>query len=97
MALTTTQKQSIAAYWALQNFVAPNVTANFNTADLAAAVTAVDNALDATLNQAVAAVGGTTTVAAGMAAVIPAPFNTATAAQKALLVCYVIMKRSNLI
>lgn len=97
MALTTPQKQQVAGYWALQNFVTPNVTANFNTADLAAAVTAIDNALDATLNQAVAAVGGTTTVANGMAAVIPAPFSTATASQKILLVCYVLMKRAGII
>lgn len=97
MALTTQQKKDATVYWVLQNFVMPNVTANFNTTDITAAITAIDNALDSTLNQAVTAVGGTTTVANGMAAVIPSPFSGATATQKTLLVCYVLMKRASII
>lgn len=98
MALTTPQNRDAAAQVASKIFdqTVANV-AKFNLADLQAAVTAVDNALDATLNQAVTAVGGTTTVANGMAQVIPAPFSTATAQQKTLLVCYVLMKRTGLI
>lgn len=97
MALTTPQQKAAAAYWAQQVFVAPNLTANFSLADLQAAAQAIDNALDATLNQAVTAVGGTTTVANGMAAVIPAPVSAASAQQKTLLVCYVLMKRAGII
>lgn len=97
MALTSPQHQAIAAYWAQQVFVGPNLTANFSIADLQAAAQAIDNALDATLNQAVIAVGGATTVAAGMAAVIPAPVSGASAQQKTLLVCYVLMKRAGII
>lgn len=97
MALTTQQKAQVAAVWAMESFVTPNVTAVFNTTDIIAAVTAVDNALDTTLNAAVTAVGGTTTVINGLAAVIPAPFSTATAGQKTLLLNYVLMKRVGLI
>jgi hypothetical protein len=96
MALTIQQKAQVAAYWANLAF-SQSVVANFNTDDIAAAATAIDNAFDATLNQAVAAVGGTTTVIQGLASVIPAPFNTATAQQKTLLACYVLMKREGLI
>lgn len=97
MALSAQQKQQLTQKWAVEFFVAFNSVANFSAADLQAAATAVDNALDATLNQAVATVGGTTTVINGMAAVIPAPFSNATGAQKVALVCYVLMKRAGLI
>ena len=97
MALTTAQKQAIAQYWALVNFVEPNVTAIFNTADLSAAATAVDNAFDTTLNAAVTAVGGTTTIINGLSAVIPSPFSGASVQQKTLLACYVLMKRAGII
>lgn len=96
MALTTQQKAQVAAYWANVVFTSA-VTANFNTDDIAAAATAIDNAFDATLNQAVAAVGGTTTIIQGLASVIPAPFSGATAQQKTLLACHVLMKRAGLI
>lgn len=95
MPLTTAQNRDAAAQVA--NKIFSTVTANFALDNIQAAITAVDNALDSTLNQAVAAVGGTTTVANGMAAVIPAPFSTATAQQKTLLVCFVLMKRAGLI
>ena len=95
MSLTAPQNRDAAAKVASKIF--NGAVAKFNLDDLQAAITAVDNALDATLNQAVTAVGGTTTVANGMAQVIPAPFSTATAQQKTLLVCYVLMKRAGLI
>lgn len=95
MPLTTAQNRDAAAQVA--NKIFATVTANFALDQIQAAITAVDNALDSTLNQAVTAVGGTTTVANGMAQVIPAPFSTATAQQKTLLVCYVLMKRAGLI
>lgn len=97
MALTTPQKQSVAQVWAVQNFVTPNITANFNTADLVAAATAIDNAFDTTLSAAVTAVGGSTTIINGLAQVIPSPFSGASVQQKTLLACYVLMKRSGLI
>lgn len=97
MALTSEQHRTVAAYWAEQVFVGSNLTANFSLTDLRAAVQTIDNALDATLSQAVAAVGGTTTVVNGMASVIPAPVNGASAQQQTLLVCYVLMKRAGII
>lgn len=97
MALTAAQLHAVSQFWSQQQFVMASVTANFSTADLQAAAQAVDNALDATLNQAVAIVGGTTTVAAGLNAIIPAPFSTATVQQKTILVCYVLMKRAGII
>lgn len=97
MALTTQQLQQVGAFWANINFVVANVTANFSLADLQAAAQALDNAFDTTLNAAVAAVGGTTTVIAGLNAIIPAPFSGATAQQKTLLCCYVLMKRVGII
>lgn len=97
MALTTAQIHSLSQLWAQQQFVAANITANFTVADLQAAAQAIDNAFDTTLNAAVVAVGGGLTIAQGLNAIIPAPFNTATVAQKSILVCYVIMKRSGII
>jgi len=95
MALTTQQKRDLSAVWARVNF--SGSVANFNLDDLTAAATAIDNAFDTTLNAAVVAVGGTTTVINGLASVIPAPFSGATAQQKTLLACYVLMKRSGII
>jgi len=97
MALTTQQKRDLCAVWATVNFVAPNAVANFGLDDLQAAATAIDNAFDTTLSAAVTAVGGGTTVINGLASVIPAPFSNATAQQKTLLACYVLMKRAGLI
>jgi hypothetical protein len=97
MALTVQQQQDVARYWANVSFVQANVVANFHLGDLNAAAAAIDAAFDTTLNAAVIAVGGGLTVTQAMAAVIPAPFNGATAQQKVLLVCYVMMKRAGLI
>lgn len=97
MALTSQQKAQVAATWAMAVFVVPNVVANFNTDDIVAAVTALDNALDTTLNAAVAAVGGTTTIINGLAQIIPAPFSAASASQKTILLNYVLAKRVGLI
>ena len=96
MALSAAQKTAAAAYWADKVFT-QSVTANFALDQIAAAATAIDNALDATLNTAVTAVGGATTIANGLNQIIPAPFSGATAAQKTLLVCHVLMKRAGII
>lgn len=95
-ALTTAQQRATAAYWASQVF-SQTVTANFSLTDIQAAAAALDNAFDTTLNAAVTAVGGTTTVINGLNAIIPAPFSSATAQQKTLLCCYVLMKRVGII
>jgi hypothetical protein len=97
MALTVQQQQDVARYWGNVNFVQANLTANFNTNDLIAAAAAIDGAFDTTLTAAVAAVGGGTTVMNGLNQVIPAPFSGATAVQKTLLCCYVLMKRAGAI
>lgn len=96
MALNTTQLQDCGRKWANINFVAAGVVANYSLADLQAAAAAIDNAFDTTLSAAVAAVGGGTTVIAGLNAVIPAPFSGATVAQKTLLCCYVLEKRAGI-
>lgn len=96
-ALSQAQQIAIAAYWAQLNFVNPNATAVYSLTDLIAAAQALDNAFDSTLNAAVAAVGGTTTVINGLNAIIPAPFSNASAQQKTLLACYVLMKRAGVI
>ena len=96
-ALTAAQQAAVAQKWANDVFVAQSITANFGADSINAAAAALDNAFDATLNQAVAAVGGTTTVINGLNAIIPQPFQSATAQQKTLLCCYVLMKRAGLI
>lgn len=95
--LTSAQQQAVAAFWADVNFVVAKVTANFSLDQIQAAAAALDSAFDTTLNAAVTAVGGTTTVINGLNAIIPAPFSGATVQQKTLLCCYVLMKRAGVI
>lgn len=95
MALTTAQRLSLAQFAGQQLFAAE--TANFNVADLQAAAIAIDNAFDTTINAAVTAGLGADTVIQALNSVIPAPFSTATVAQKTLLACWVLMKRAGLI
>ncbi len=97
MALTTQQAQDIARYWAIQNFVTPNVTAKYALNQVQAAAVAVDVAFDTTLSAAVVAVGGSTTIVNGLSAQITASMPAASAAQQTLLVVYVLMKRAGLI
>jgi hypothetical protein len=97
MALTAAQLAATAAYWADVAFVQANVTAGFSLDDIQAAAQAIDSAFDTTLSAAVTAVGGTTTVINGLAAAIPAPFSGASAQQKTLLACHVLMKRAGII
>ena len=95
--LSPAQQTAVAAYWAQQIFVVPNVTAIYSLDQISSAVAALDNAFDTTLTAAVAAVGGSTTIINGLGGIIPAPLNAATVAQKTLLACYVLMKRAGLI
>jgi hypothetical protein len=95
MALTAAQQTAVAAYWA--NVAFANAVANYSLDQIAAAAAAIDAAFDTTLTAAVAAVGGGTTVINGLASVIPAPFSGATAAQRTLLACHVLMKRAGII
>lgn len=95
--MTAADKRIVSAYWANVNFVIAQAKAIYSLDDLIAAAGAIDNAFDTTLNNAVIAVGGTTTVINGLASVIPAPFSGATAQQKTLLACYVLMKRAGII
>jgi hypothetical protein len=96
-AMTAADKRIVSAYWADVNFGIAQAKAIYSLDDLIAAAGAIDNAFDTTLNNAVIAVGGTTTVINGLAAVIPAPFSGATVQQKTLMACYVLMKRANII
>lgn len=98
MALTLANQQDTARQFINQIFVQAQVTANLSSADILAAVQALDNDLDATLNAAVTAYGGTTTILNAFIASLPAPFSTnATNAQKAWALAYVLLKRAGAI
>jgi len=94
-ALSSTQQRQVAGYWASISFA--QVTANFALDQIQAAAAAIDNALDTTLNAAVAAGHGAETVVQALNSIIPAPFSGASAQAKTLLVCHVIMKRAGII
>jgi len=96
-ALTPQQIRDTSVYWANIHFVAAQLTAIYSVDDLNAAVQAVDNAFDTTLNAAVSAGHGAQTVVQALNSVIPAPVSSATAQQKAELICFAIMKRYGLI
>jgi len=72
-------------------------TATVNWSDVQAGVSQLDADFDATLNAAVTAYGGTTTVINALAASLPAPVSGWTAQQKTVLCCYVLLKRAGLI
>ena len=95
--LTSQQVHDTSAFWAQKWFVAASALANFSIDDINAAVQAIDNAFDTTLNAAVSAGHGAQTIVVALNSVIPAPFSTATTQQKAELVCFAIMKRYGLI
>ncbi len=93
--LTAQQIRDTSVHWAQKWFA--NLTAVYSLDDLNAAITAIDNAFDTTLNAAVTAGHGTQTVVQALNSVIPAPVSGATTQQKAELVCFAIMKRFGLI
>jgi hypothetical protein len=95
--LTAQQVHDTSAFWANKWFVGLNAVANFSVDDISAAVQAIDNAFDTTINAAASAGHGTQTIVQALNSVIPAPFSTATAQQKAELVCFAISKRYGLI
>lgn len=95
MGLSTADRWACAQYASRKLFAA--TVATYGVDDVNAAVAAIDNALDTTLTNAVAAVGGTTTVINGLASVIPAPFSGATTQQKTMLLVYVVEKRAGII
>jgi hypothetical protein len=74
-----------------------NVVANFGLDQIQNAIAAVDAAFNTTLSAAVAAVGGNTTVAAGLSGQITASMPGATVAQQTTVVCYTLMKRAGVI
>lgn len=96
-ALSAAQQMQVARVWADALFVVPKVTANYSLTQIAAAVAAVDTAFDTTLNAAVVAVGGTTTIANGLSAQIVVSMPGATAVQQTLVVTYTLMKRAGII
>jgi hypothetical protein len=95
--LTSQQVAQSAAIWANKWFVAPNALGVYSMDDLAAAIQAIDNAFDTTLNAAVSAGHGAQTIVQALNSVIPAPVSSATNQQKAELVCFAIMKRYGLL
>ena len=95
--LTAQQVRDTSTFWANKWFVGLNSLANFSIDDISAAITQIDNAFDTTINAAASAGHGTQTIVQALNSVIPAPFSTATAQQKAELVCFAISKRYGLI
>jgi hypothetical protein len=99
--LTPQQVHQTSAYWANKWFAGlstlPAATAVYSTDDLNAAIQAIDNAFDTTLNAAVSAGHGAQTIVQALNSVIPAPVSGATAQQKAELVSFAIAKRYGLI
>ena len=95
--LTPQQVRDTSAYWANKWFVVPNLTAIYMLDDLNAAIQAIDNAFDTTLNAAVSAGHGAQTIVQALNSVIPAPLSGATPQQKAELVTFAIAKRYGLI
>lgn len=102
--LTTAQAQACAAQVAAQLFQGQGATlpgtlatATVNTADLQAAVQALDAAFDTTLATAQSQSSGTTSVVNYLAGQIPAPASGGTTQQKTVLACYVLLKRAGLI
>ena len=84
MALTEMERLAGAQTWAKRVFVKRNETAKVNASDIKAAFDAVDGWVDA--------------AQASFNAALPEPFkSTATAEQKALMLVYVVMKRTRLI
>lgn len=95
--LTPQQQTQCAAFWAIQSFVIPHVTAHCSLDQIKTAVAAIDIAFDTTLTNAAIAVGGNTTIASGLSAQITTSMPLATVPQQTLLVCYVLMKRAGII
>jgi hypothetical protein len=96
MPLTTQQRIDTARSLATQLFA--TATAGQTHDDIVNAVAGADNALDATLNQAVTNFGGATTVISALAQAVPAPAaGSWSAGQKAIIGSYVLMKRAGII
>lgn len=84
MALTETERLRGARTWAKRVFVNRNQTATVTASEVKAAFDAADDWVDS--------------VQASFNAALPEPFkSTATAEQKALMLVYVVMKRTQLI
>jgi PPE-repeat protein len=96
MALIDADRQDLSRKWIQQMFANLGVTANLTYADVKAACDAFDAALDATVTSL--AFVGTNTLLASLNNTLPAPFKTvATAAQKAVLLSYVLLKRGGVL
>lgn len=68
-----------------------------NWTDIQTNVSALDSALDTTINAAVTAGFGADTIINGLAAQLTAPVSGWTAQQKYVLLCFVLLKRAGLI
>ena len=96
MALTAQQIHDAARDFAHETFVSSNTTANLGTTEIQAALTALDNAMGATLNTAVAVAGGNTTIVAALQGQILGVAPHATVQQQALLLIYWAKKAAGL-
>jgi hypothetical protein len=95
--LTQQQVQEASAHWANKHYVLANTVADLSTADLNAAIQAIDSAFDMTLNAVVSAGHGAQTIVQALNSVIPAPAANLGNQQKAELVTFAIMKRYGLL
>jgi len=88
VALTSAQLLQCAKDFCQDVFVGPNVTANFSTDQVQAAVSAIDTGMSTTLSAAVAAKGGGTTVLAALQSQVTGAMPGASAQMQALLLIY---------
>lgn len=103
--LTTAQAADCAAqaashlFGGVQHSIggAINATIACTWADIQSNVTALDNALDTTINAAATAGFGADTIINALAAQLTAPVSGWTAQQKYVLLCFVLLKRAGLI
>lgn len=96
MVLTQDQIVQAATLFATEQFVMANLTANLGTTEIQAAFTALDNAMNATLNQAVAVQGGATLVKVALLNQIRTAVPSVTVQQAALILIYWAKKAAGL-
>jgi hypothetical protein len=95
MPLVDADRHDLSRKWVDRMFVTTGDTATLSHADIKAAVDAFDNALDG--NQNTLGFSNTASLLANLNNILPLPFRTtATAAQKAVLLSYVLLKRGGL-
>jgi len=96
MALTAQQLAAAAGDFAQNVFVLPDATANLSVTDIQNALSGLDTAMHATLNQAAAVAGGASTVVAALLDQVQSAVPAITGQQAALVLIYWAKKAAGL-